>query len=327
MPLQLDYFYGNEAEQFTFYRIPKVLITSPQFKKLSDSSKILYGLMLDRMGLSIKNGWFDEYGRAYINFTLEDITGTMDCSEGKACKMIRELDVKKGVGLIEHIKLGQGKAAKIYLKKFIGVDNSQKYTRPTKSENQDFQKSKSQTYKNCSSRTAKIESADLQETECNNNKNNNTDFSNINPSIQCNTELEYSAPKQETIERRIDLIDKYKKTLSEVKAQIDYESLIISADKGIVDDIVNLMAEVMTLDVPSYKINGQDCPAEFVRYRFKEITNAQIDAFLLEMSCNPPNMVIPRAYMLTALFNIPDTANTKLSNRVNYDMQNGGRYD
>ncbi|MBQ6529682.1 MAG: replication initiator protein A, partial [Clostridia bacterium] len=59
--MQFDYCYGSEAEQFTFYRIPKVLITAPEFKKVSDSAKLLYGLMLDRMGLSIKNGWVDEY--------------------------------------------------------------------------------------------------------------------------------------------------------------------------------------------------------------------------------------------------------------------------
>lgn len=55
-----DYFYGNEAEQFSFYRIPKLLITSPAFKKVSDSAKLLYGLMLDRMSLSLKNGWVDD---------------------------------------------------------------------------------------------------------------------------------------------------------------------------------------------------------------------------------------------------------------------------
>ena len=67
--MQFDYFYGNEAEQFTFYRIPKILITSPHFKKISDSAKLLYGLMLDRMSLSIRNGWLDDDNRAYIFFT------------------------------------------------------------------------------------------------------------------------------------------------------------------------------------------------------------------------------------------------------------------
>ncbi len=64
--LNFDYYYGAEAEQFTFYRIPKVLMTAPHFKRLSSDAKILYGLMLDRMGLSMKNGWVDEANRVYI---------------------------------------------------------------------------------------------------------------------------------------------------------------------------------------------------------------------------------------------------------------------
>ena len=117
--MQFDYFYGREAEQFTFYRIPKVLITAPEFKKVSDSAKLLYSLMLDRMGLSIKNGWVDEYNRAYIFFTVDDIMEYMSCATAKATKLMKELDSKHGIGLVERVKQGQGKPAKIYLKKSI----------------------------------------------------------------------------------------------------------------------------------------------------------------------------------------------------------------
>ena len=109
MSLEFDYFYGNEAEQFTFYRIPKLLITSPEFKRISDSAKLLYGLMLDRMCLSMKNGWVDEDNRAYIFFTTNDVMEQMNCGTEKATKMINELE--KGIGLIERKKQGQGKPA------------------------------------------------------------------------------------------------------------------------------------------------------------------------------------------------------------------------
>ena len=102
MSLEFDYFYGNEAEQYAFYRIPKPLITSPLFKKVSDSAKLLYGLMLDRMCLSIKNGWVDEDNRAYIFFTTNDVMELMNCGTEKATKMINELE--KGIGLIERKK-------------------------------------------------------------------------------------------------------------------------------------------------------------------------------------------------------------------------------
>lgn len=80
----LDYFYGDEAEQFTFYRIPKVLFTDPSYRRISSDAKILYGLMLDRMGLSVRNGWLDEYNRVFIFFTLEDALEYLCCGHTKA---------------------------------------------------------------------------------------------------------------------------------------------------------------------------------------------------------------------------------------------------
>ena len=223
--MQFDYFYGREAEQFTFYRIPKVLITAPEFKKVSDSAKLLYSLMLDRMGLSIKNGWVDEYNRAYIFFTVDDIMEYMSCATAKATKLMKELDSKHGIGLVERVKQGQGKPAKIYLKKFI-----------SKSENQDFQKPKIQTFEKRKSRVSENESADFQQTKCNYNNSNNTDFSNINPINQDISEI-----KDRWIEEK-------QKTVSEIKQQINYDALVNSYDAGVVDNIVGIMTEVMLSD-------------------------------------------------------------------------------
>lgn len=70
--LNLDYYYGTEADQYSFYRIPKTLLTDPRYKSVSIEAKVLYGLLLDRMGLSVKNGWMDSEKRVYIYFTQED---------------------------------------------------------------------------------------------------------------------------------------------------------------------------------------------------------------------------------------------------------------
>ena len=90
--LVFDYFRGMEAEQYSFYRIPKVLFTGDCFKNLSCEAKVLYGLMLDRMSLSLKNQWFDEEDRAYIIFTVEEIMELLGCGRQKAVKNIAELD-------------------------------------------------------------------------------------------------------------------------------------------------------------------------------------------------------------------------------------------
>ena len=68
-----DYYYGEESESCSFYRIPRLLIVGKRFSGLSIDAKLLYGLMLDRMNLSARNGWYDDAGRVYIYYTLEEI--------------------------------------------------------------------------------------------------------------------------------------------------------------------------------------------------------------------------------------------------------------
>ena len=89
-----DYFYGAEAEQFSFYRIPKVLFTEERFRSVSAEAKVLYGLLLDRMSLSAKNGWQDKENRVYIIFTIEDIMEAMGCADQKAGKLLYD-DLKE----------------------------------------------------------------------------------------------------------------------------------------------------------------------------------------------------------------------------------------
>lgn len=114
--IKFDYFRGMEAEQYTFYRIPKVLFTAECFRSLSCEAKVLYGLLLDRMGLSIKNRWFDEEDRVYIIFTVEELAELLNCGTQKVVRLLKELDVKSGIGLIEKKRLGLGKPNVIYVK-------------------------------------------------------------------------------------------------------------------------------------------------------------------------------------------------------------------
>lgn len=102
-----DYFYGQQAELFSFYRVPKVLFTDEKFSNISSDAKLLYGIMLDRMNLSAKNGWVDELGRVYIIFTIEEVKGALGCAEKKAVKLLHELENK--CGLIERKRIGLGK--------------------------------------------------------------------------------------------------------------------------------------------------------------------------------------------------------------------------
>lgn len=119
--VEMDYFYGCQAEQFTFYRIPKLLFKDERLKSISAEAKILYGLMLDRMGLSMKNGWLDDENRVYIKYPIEEIMEDLGCGRNKAIAIAAELDTVKGIGLIEKRRRGLGEASWIYVKNFMSI--------------------------------------------------------------------------------------------------------------------------------------------------------------------------------------------------------------
>ena len=340
--MQFDYFYGNEAEQFTFYRIPKILITSPHFKKISDSAKLLYGLMLDRMSLSIRNGWLDDDNRAYIFFTTNDVMEQMCCGTEKATKMLTELDSEKGIGLIERVKQGQGKPAIIYLKKFYELEDTARSTKLSEIESQDFQESKVKTFENRKTRLSEIESQDFRESKnktfenrksglseieslefrkskCNYNNINNTDINYIYPINQDNYNIQNSDTKTEE-----EWIDRYTKTVDEIKKQIDYDYLINHAERDIVDEVVNIMAEVMTVYRPKYKIEGDFIEYNAVVNKFRQITAQKLEICLLAYSRKIQRIKNPKAYWISTLYNIPLTSGIVLQNMINSDIYESG---
>ena len=341
--MQFDYFYGSEAEQFTFYRIPKILITSQFFKKVSDSAKLLYGLMLDRMSLSIRNGWLDDDNRAYIFFTTNDVMEQMCCGTEKATKMLAELDSEKGIGLIERVKQGQGRPAIIYLKKFYDLEDKDttsqsstsknenqafeesknktfenRKTRLSEIESQEFRKSKNKTFENRKSRVSETESQDFRKSKCNYNNINYTDINYIYPINQDSYNIQNS---DQTEER---WIDRYTKTVDEIKKQIDYVYLINYAERDIVDEVVNIMAEVMTIPRPKYKIEGDFVEYDAVLNNLKKITAEQLEVCLLAYSRQRQRIRNPKAYWISVLYNIPLTSNIVLQNMVNSDMYETG---
>ena len=201
-----DYYYGIEAEQFSFYRVPRLLIKDKRFKGLSSDAKLLYGLMLDRMSLSVKNRWFDEDNRAYIYYTVEEIMNDIGCSHGTCAKIMAELDNKKGIGLIEKKRQGLGRPDIIYVKNFVTAcasdpiqddekkpDNTDVSTevqnldfrtsrspkgRSSEIQNLDFCKSNNRTSGNPNSIFQEVQNLDASYTNI-----NYTDINNINPSI------------------------------------------------------------------------------------------------------------------------------------------------
>ena len=335
MSVQFEYFYGNQAEQFAFYRIPKLLITSPEFKRVSDSAKLLYGLMLDRMSLSIKNGWVDDENRAFIYFTTNDVMEQMCCGTEKATKLLAELDVEKGIGLIERKKQGQGKPAIVYLKKFYVDDNgNDRNARLSETEIPDFRKSKVKTFENRNTRLSEVESADFREPKCNYNKYNNTYVNDTEKSyterndteitsypinrVNCNTSPSPAGKGIDTM-RWIEKRQTYEKI---IKNNIDYDIIVNNYSKTWLDEIVAVMVDVVCSDEPTIRINKQEYPHEVVKSRFLKINSTHIEYIDMALRSNTSDVRNIRAFLITTIYRSFETADNWFSAKVQYDMAN-----
>ncbi len=126
--LELDFYYGREPERFTFYRLPKALITDERFKDMSNNAKLLYGLMLDRMSLSKRRGCIDEDNKVFIKYSLNNIEEDLNVSKKTAGVLLKELE---NIGLIDMVKQ-TGVANVIYVKNFVSEDKSSEGKTPVK---------------------------------------------------------------------------------------------------------------------------------------------------------------------------------------------------
>lgn len=321
--INFKYFYGNEADQYSFYRIPKVLFTSDYFKELSSDAKILYGLMLDRMSLSIKNQWFDDENRAYIYFSIEDIMELLNCGKNKAVKSMQELDDETGIGLIEKRRQGFGKANIIYVKSFIinevleeiPVVDKQKFTKQTTDEKVENTEVYKTNFKNSQKQTSRSPESKLQEVYISNPNNtniNNNNLSNTESNHIQSTEKRCDYDEKEIIQGYMELI----------RENIDYDSLIAvyPLEQSLIEGIYDLIVETVICGNDKILIASNWYPTELVKSKFLKLTYSHIEYVLESMRKTTSKIANIKKYMLAALFNAPTTIDGYYRAEVNHDM-------
>ena len=232
-----DYYYGNESDEFTFYRIPKIIITSPIFKNISCDAKLLYGLLLDRMSLSAKNGWFDEDNRVYIIFSIKEVMEYMNCSKGTAIRFMSELEESN---LIERKKRGRGLADYIYVKRYFDENKVGQKENPKKSE---F----------CTPEGSETEPQEVQ-----NLNPNNTDINN--------NYMNYTYPTLPSPKSR-------KEYEEIIKENIEYDILKLDFKDEWLDNIIEIMLDVICSDSKTVRVNSTNVPIEQVRERYLSIND------------------------------------------------------
>ena len=303
-----DYFYGEESEQFSYFRIPRLLVRSKKFKTLSTDAKLLYGLMLDRMGLSAKHGWYDELGRVYIYYTLDEIQTDLMCGHNKAVRLLAELDTgKNGFGLIERVKQGQGRPAKIYVKKFTTTEVPEV---PTSAPVSDFPDSEMQTSQKQTSRLPLLGSQDFPKREPSYLDNNYPDSSYPNPSIS-------PAKPPGNGGRLIERWDLKER----VKKQIEYDALCTQYASEDVDALVELVAEMQSSTAAAVRLGKDQIPIEIIKERFRQLNQMHVAYLLDSLRTTTTQINNIKAYLLTALYNAPTTMGFFYSAQVRHDLR------
>lgn len=283
------YFYGDQADAFSYYRIPRALITGREFRHVSTDAKLLYGLLLDRMGLSSRNGWFDNQGRVFIYYTLEEIQEDLNCGRDKAMKLLAELDTPRGVGLIERVRQGQGRPTLVYVKQFSTGE-------VPPSPEADFQRSENPTSRSRKNRPLEVEKSDPIYLDKNYPEKN---YKNL--SIYPDGWVE-------------------KPTRKEVEQQVDAPLLLEQYSPDLVGELVDLITDTLGSSGPTLRIGREELPAAQVQERFRRLDHQHLEYVLDSLGQTTTPIRNIRGYLLTALYNAPATINHYYQAAVQHDL-------
>ena len=294
-----NYFYGPQAEQFAFYRIPKALFTAPAYRGISTDAKVLYGLLLDRMSLSARNDWLDEQGRVYIVFTVDEVMDALCCADNKATRLLRELE---GVDLVERKRRGLGKPSLIYVKNFISESSE---PRIQSRENND---------------SVAVQTAILEAPKSRRNKTdkNNTDPSETDPfpsdegGVRAGTESEGKDDRA--------LYQDY------FIRQFSFDALLASHpdDEDMLREMLELLVDTVCSKRRFIRIAGDDKPAEVVKAQLMKLNGDHLRFVLMCLKENTTQVRNMRQYLLAALYNAPLTMSNYYTARVQHDLKDIG---
>ena len=285
--MTLDYFYGQAGKLFSFYRIPKALFQEQRFQNLSTDAKTLYGILLDRMSLSVKNEWFDKQGRVFIIFTIEDGKRALCCADNKATRLLRELEE---FGLIERKRRGQGKPCLVYVKNFSAESSKESV------KNRD----------NDDSCGSKIACQDPVKSRGIKKKENKTEMNNTNLIL---------SDESEKMKNRELLEEYFSRSL-----EIDLLLRLYPDDEDTLYQIVNLLVDTCATNRKTLRIAGDDKRAEVVRSRFMKLNADHIRFVLKCLAENSSPIRNMKQYLLASLYNAPTTMQLSYQNQTNHDL-------
>ena len=303
MTMTFDYFSPNEAGQYAFFRIPKMLISDSRFRCISMEAKLLYGILLDRVSLSVDHGWVDEQNHVYIIYTIEQVMSDMDCSNRKAIGLLKELEKK--AGLIEKKRQGLGRPNLIYVKNFFTACEERSDQEVTESH-----------FSECKKVIPEDDESTFQDmTKGHGIKTDNTKTEMTKTDLILSDEMD--ADEEEYREIR-----EYLSESLGVEAKIMDEPY----QKETVLGILDLLADTCSTKKKVVCICGEAKPAAVVKSRLMKLNAGHLEYVLKCLEENKSQVRNMRQYLLAVLYNAPTTIGPFYQAWVNYDMASGRFY-
>ncbi len=322
--MAFDYYYGTQADQFNFIKIPKTMITDPMFEDLSVNAKLLYGVLLDRMNLSMKNRWFDDENRVYIIYQVAEIMEDFNFSKKTAVKYLNEL---VEFGLVEKKRRGLGLPSLLYVKSFI-------IERDYSGDKEDIETSHdncgnsrgvtSYTSRSVGEETSRGVNITLQEVTDDTPLNNKTNSSNTNINNTNESHITSNHITATTVDGMgRDMIKlKYEAYEKLIKHNIDYDCLIHNniTSREEINNLVDIMVEAIVSDKEYQIISGNRVSTEMIKSRFCKLDKSHIEYVLDCLNHNSSDVRNIKKYLLATLYNAPMTIDSYYKALVQHDM-------
>ena len=291
-----EFFHGGAGKHFNFFQLPEELVFNDCFKELSTDAKVLYCIMLKRVGLSYKHGWMDSAGRTYIIYTLEEAMRVFRCANQKATKLFNELEA---VGLIEKTRQGQGKPDLVYVKDFAtpvdSVDNLF----------QTHEESQVKTHENHDSGVMKSRIQDSWNSGASNRNNSLIRYSERDPILSGSDGMDQHKLYEDYFRDALEMDILY----------LDYPH-----DRETLDGILDLLVETCCLKRKEVRVAGDDKPVEVVKSRLMKLNSMHIQYVMSCLKENVSDVHNIKQYLLAALYNAPVTIDPYFTAKVNHDM-------
>ena len=356
MAQDFDYYYGSQADQFSFIRIPRVMLTGDTFSTLSIHSKVLYGVLLDRMSLSRKNAWFDEENRVFIIYPIGEIQEDLGFSKKKAMELLSELEK---FGLLVKKRRGHGLPNILYVKSFMtGAGSSQISAQSpgrTKvmSRSEDM-KTSDRIFSDCrtpvhdTSRSDDLETLEvtdptlqdisvpaLEEVPNMGHLKNYTDFNqtdrnHIESNHICRTSDNscrqnsgqndgIGFDEMRTGSDKSSIAADYRSLICE---NIEYDNLLLTFPnrRELLEGIVDLILETVLCSSEEILIASSYFPTVIVKSKFLKLNYGHIRYVVQCLQANTTKVWNIKKYLMAALFNAPSTIESYYTAEVNHDM-------